>query len=134
MILAELSVQDFIDKVGAYVGFAAAIGLALFALLLFAQARELKRLREWGAQAHDRLGELERRLAAALELARRASAPQRTMAPQRPAPAQRPAAARPALARTSSPTRLPLLPAAPAGVAGAALGSATMVIPLPKQL
>lgn len=135
MIFA-LSVHDFIDKIGAYVGFAAAIGLALFALLLFSQARELKRLREWGGQAHDRIGELERRLAAALELARRASAPHRTMAPsaaQRPAPV-RPTAAQPALARTSSPTRLPLLPAAAAGVAGPALGSATVFVPLPKQL
>jgi hypothetical protein len=146
-VVFALSVHTFVDKIGAYVGFAAAIGLALFALLLFAQARELKRLREWGAQAHDRIGELERRVAAALELARRASAPQRTMAPgagpaaaaQRPrtgAPAQRAAGARagaPVIARTSSPTRLPLLPAAPVGVAGAALGSATMFVPLPKH-
>jgi len=139
VIFAALSVQDFIDKVGAYVGFAAAIGLALFALLLFSQARELKRLREWGASAHDRIGELERRLAAALELARRANAPQRTMAPsvaQRAggtgSPASRPTVARPALARTSSPTRLPLLPAAPVGVGGPALGSATVVVPLPR--
>ncbi|MGN6190326.1 MAG: hypothetical protein ACTHOE_15660, partial [Conexibacter sp.] len=140
MIVASLSVHHYIDKVGTYAGFAAALGLALFALLLFAQARELKRLREWGAQAHDRIGELERRLAAALELARRASATQRTGAvpAQRPAApagpaAARPAPARPVLARTSAPTRLPLLPAAPAGVGGAALGSATVVVPLPKQ-
>jgi hypothetical protein len=138
-VIFAFSVQDFVDKIGAYVGFAAAIGLALFAMLLFAQARELKRLREWGAHAHDRIGELERRLAAALELARRASTSQRTMAPG--AAAARPAAARPAaparaapaVARTSSPTRLPLLPAAPARVGGAALGSATVFVPLPKQ-
>lgn len=151
MIFAAFSIHSFVDKVGAYVGFAAAIGLALFALLLFAQARELKRLREWGAQAHDRIGELERRLAAALELARRASSSQRTMAPQtaapRPAGAPRPGAPAvrpvgastapgprgPVPARTSSPTRLPLLPAAPARVAGAALGSATVLVPLPKH-
>jgi hypothetical protein len=139
-VIFALSVQDFVDKIGAYVGFAAALGLALFALLLFAQARELKRLREWGAHAHDRIGELERRLAVALELARRASSPQRTMAPgaaQRAggpaAVARPPQAARPAVARTSSPTRLPLLPAAPARVAGAALGSATVLVPLPKH-
>jgi len=137
-VIFALSVQSFVDKVGAYVGFAAAIGLALFAMLLFSQARELKRLREWGAHAHDRIGELERRLAAALELARRASTSQRTMAPgaQRPVPAkplQAAARAAPAVARTSSPTRLPLLPAAPARVGGAALGSATVFVPLPKQ-
>jgi hypothetical protein len=138
-VIFAFSVHSFVDKVGAYVGFAAAIGLALFAMLLFAQARELKRLREWGAHAHDRIGELERRLAAALELARRASTSQRTMAPGTAAP--RPAAARPAagarvtpaVARTSAPMRLPLLPAAPARVGGAALGSATAFVPLPKQ-
>jgi hypothetical protein len=142
-VIFAFSVHSFVDKIGAYAGFAAAIGLALFALLLFAQARELKRLREWGAHAHDRIGELERRLAAALELARRASTSQRTMAPGAGAAAQRPVPARPlqtaaaraapAAARTSSPTRLPLLPAAPAQVAGAALGSATVFVPLPKQ-
>jgi LytR cell envelope-related transcriptional attenuator len=139
-VILALSVHSFVDKIGAYVGFAAAIGLALFAMLLFAQARELKRLREWGAHAHDRIGELERRLAAALELARRASTSQRTMPPA-PGPGPRPAAARPAaparaapaIARTSAPTRLPLLPAAPALVGGAALGSATVFVPLPKQ-
>jgi LytR cell envelope-related transcriptional attenuator len=150
-VILAFSVHSFVDKIGAYVGFAAAIGLALFSLLLFAQARELKRLREWGAHAHDRIGELERRLAAALELARRANAPQRTTAPtgagaavQRTAasaaahPAGVPAPGGPGHrvpvpARTSSPTRLPLLPAAPVGVAGAALGSATAFLPLPKH-
>lgn len=138
MIFA-FSIHSFVDKIGAYAGFAAVIGLALFALLLFAQARELRRMREWGAHAHDRIGELERRLAAALELARRASTSQRTMPP---AAAPRPAAARPAAAApgrgpvaasTSAPTRLPLLPAAPVGVGGAALGSATVLVPLPKH-
>ncbi|MCW2954645.1 MAG: hypothetical protein JWQ48_3815, partial [Conexibacter sp.] len=77
-----LSVHTFVDKIGSYAGFAAIIGLALFALLLFAQARELRRLRDWGAQAHDRIGELERGLATALDMARR-PAP----APRQPAPA-----------------------------------------------
>lgn len=137
-----LSVNDFVDKVGAYAGIAAVVGLALFALLLFAQARELRRLREWGAHAHDRIGELERRLAAALELARRAgAAAQRTGAhtaapvrrqgaPVQPAAPAAPAQA--AVASTKAPIRLPLLPAAPVGVGGAALGSATVFVPLPK--
>ncbi|HEX5147336.1 MAG TPA: hypothetical protein VFV85_09945, partial [Conexibacter sp.] len=106
MIFA-FSVHSFIDKVGAYVGIAAAIGLALFALLLFAQARELKRLREWGGQAHDRIGELERRLAAALELARRAGAAQRTGAHTVAPPVQ----------RSGAPARAAV--AAGAGAAGA---------------
>ncbi len=139
------SVHTFIDKIGAYAGFAAIIGLAVFALLLFSQARELHRLREWGAQAHDRMGELEQRLAAALELARRAGASQRTAAsgpaaqavrggrplPQRPGAPAAPARVTPVPASTSGPVRLPLLPAAPVGVAGPALASATPFIALP---
>ncbi|HZV72535.1 MAG TPA: LytR C-terminal domain-containing protein [Conexibacter sp.] len=160
-VTLAFSAHSFVDKIGAYAGFAAAIGLALFAVLLFAQARELRHLREWGANAHDRIGELERKLAAALELARRAGAargpgpthPGPTHpgpahpGPAHPAALQRtgvPAAARvtaagraggrgPLPARTSAPTRLPLLPAAPAGVAGAALGSATVFVPLPAN-
>jgi hypothetical protein len=150
-VILAFSAHTFVDKIGAYAGFAAAVGLALFALLLFAQARELRRLREWGSQTHERIAEMERRLAAALELARRAGAPQRTGAatggtgsnartgvplsrPAQPAaaaaaPAQRP----PTPASTSAPVRLPLLPAAPAGAAGAALGSATMAVPLPAH-
>ncbi|HEX4804782.1 MAG TPA: hypothetical protein VFU94_02680, partial [Conexibacter sp.] len=92
MIFA-LSIHSFVTRIGAYVAFAAIVGLALLAILLFAQARELRRLREWGAHAHERIGELERRLAAALELARRASSSQRTMAPgarATAAPAPRP--------------------------------------------
>jgi LytR cell envelope-related transcriptional attenuator len=135
------TVHTFVDKIGAYAGFAAAVGLALLALLIFAQARELRRLREWGSNAHDRLADLERRLAAAMELARRAgSAAQRTSVPAatrgpRPAgptaPAARPAARPVVTASTSSPIRLPLLPAAPAGVGAPALASATVVVPLP---
>ncbi|MGB2710625.1 MAG: hypothetical protein WBC33_03850, partial [Conexibacter sp.] len=84
-VTLAFSVNTFIDDIGAYAGFAAAVGLALFALLLFAQARELKRLREWGAHTHDRIGELERRLAGALELARRATATHGATGVQRPA-------------------------------------------------
>jgi hypothetical protein len=136
------SVHTIIDKIGTYAGFVAIVGLALFALLLFAQARELHRLRAWGAEAHDRMGELEQRLAAALELARRAGAAQRAAASgAQPTRAGRPVPQRPAAparvtpvpvpASTSSPVRLPLLPAAPAGVGGPALASATVVVPLP---
>jgi len=148
-VIFALSIHSFVTRIGAYAGFAAVIGLALLAILLFAQARELRQLREWGAHAHDRIGELERRLAAALELARRAGASQRTMAPGAraaggPAPPHvgapaagrragtHPAARGPVAARTSAPTRPPLLPAAPVGVAGAALGSATMLVPPPE--
>lgn len=137
IVTYALSASDFIDDFGAYAGFAAFVALALVALLIFSQARELRRLRDWGAQAHDRIAELERGLQQALDLARRPAAPP---APRQPAPAAaRPAqpggAARPgaAPARTSAPVRPQPLPAAPVGVAAPALASATMLIPLPGR-
>ena len=45
--LLAFSLQDQVEKYGAYVGIAAFFGLAVLSLLYFAQARELKRLREW---------------------------------------------------------------------------------------
>jgi len=54
MILA-FSLQSEINKIGAYAGFAAIIGLALLVLLYFAQARELRRLSDWVEQEGDRL-------------------------------------------------------------------------------
>ena len=47
MVLFAFSLQDQVDKFGAYVGIAAFFGLAILTLLYFAQAREVKRLREW---------------------------------------------------------------------------------------
>ena len=41
------SLQGEVDKYGAYLGIAAFVGLAALALLYFAQAKELKRLRDW---------------------------------------------------------------------------------------
>ncbi|ADB48523.1 LytR C-terminal domain-containing protein [Conexibacter woesei] len=160
MLTYALSVRNFVEDIGAYAGFAAVVALALFALLLFAQARELKRLRDWGGQAHDRIGELERSVAAALDLARRAQSQQRSQAQGTVAPAGReavrgpvargraaagaaaaPAAGGPprqagagqraAVASTSAPVRPQLLPSAPVGVGGPALASATVLIPLP---
>lgn len=152
-----ISARSFIDDFGAYAGFLAFVALALVALLIFSQARELRRLRDWGSQAHDRIAELERGLAAALDLARRPApaprAPQPGPATTGAAAAARPGAGAratapatlvgqtaaagatragaPAPARTSAPVRPTLLPAAPVGVAGPALASATVMIPLP---
>ena len=64
MVLFALSFQDQVEKYGAYVGIAAFFGLAVLSLLYFAQARELKRLREWAGRAPDRARELEQRVVA----------------------------------------------------------------------
>ncbi|MDX6732738.1 MAG: hypothetical protein QOC54_2686, partial [Baekduia sp.] len=45
--ILALSVTGKIEQYGAYAGFAAVLGLAVLSLLYFAQAREVKRLREW---------------------------------------------------------------------------------------
>jgi hypothetical protein len=45
-----LSISDEVQRIGSFLGIAAFIGLAALALLYFAQARDLKRLREWAAR------------------------------------------------------------------------------------
>src|SRR3954447_11398146 len=59
MVLLTFSLQDQVEKYGAYVGIAAFFGLAVLSLLYFAQAREVKRLREWAGRAPERAAELE---------------------------------------------------------------------------
>ena len=45
---------DFIKDYGGYAGAASVLGLAVLSLLYFAQAREVKRLREWAGRAPER--------------------------------------------------------------------------------
>jgi len=52
-----ISLQDQVEKYGAYVGIAAFFGLAVLTLLYFAQAREVKRLREWAGGEPERAQE-----------------------------------------------------------------------------
>ena len=51
-------VLDLIKDYGGYAGAASLLGLAVLALLYFAQAREVKRLREWAGRAPERAAEL----------------------------------------------------------------------------
>src|SRR6478735_4084195 len=85
MVLFAFSLQDQVEKYGAYVGIAAFFGLAILTLLYFAQAREVKRLREWAGRAPERAAELELAVAEHAEEARRV--------PPAPVPARQPAAA-----------------------------------------
>lgn len=66
-LLLAFSLQDQVEKYGAYVGLAAFIGLAVLSLLYFAQARELKRLRDWAGRAPERAAELQARVVAQAE-------------------------------------------------------------------
>src|SRR5271166_1934762 len=59
------SLSSSFTQVGAIAAFAALVGIALLSLLIFSQAREIKRLREWAGRAPERAAELEQRVTAA---------------------------------------------------------------------
>ncbi|MGA9875966.1 MAG: hypothetical protein WBQ21_09160, partial [Solirubrobacteraceae bacterium] len=59
-----LSLSSTFTKVGALAAFAALLGISILSLLAFAQAREIKRLREWAGRAPERASELEQRVSA----------------------------------------------------------------------
>jgi hypothetical protein len=82
MVLFAFSLQDQVEKYGAYIGIAAFFGLAVLTLLYFAQAREVKRLREWAGRAPERAAELEQAVIEHAEEARRAPTPQPVAQPQ----------------------------------------------------
>src|SRR3954470_13233274 len=87
MVLLAFSLQAQVEKYGAYVGIAAFFGLAVLSLLYFAQAREVKRLREWAGRAPERAAEVEALAVAHAEEALRTPAPAAEPAPAVPAPA-----------------------------------------------
>ncbi|MGX6448976.1 hypothetical protein ACVU7I_13045, partial [Patulibacter sp. S7RM1-6] len=58
------------DTIGPYVGFASLIAVVAMAVLLFAQGRELQRLREWAGTSPERLTSLEERIDDELRQAR----------------------------------------------------------------
>jgi LytR cell envelope-related transcriptional attenuator len=83
-VLAAFSLQGKIEQYGAYAGVAAVFGLGVLSLLYFAQAREVKRLREWAGRAPERAAELEARVTAD---AQRRVTPAPPVAPRPTAPA-----------------------------------------------
>jgi LytR cell envelope-related transcriptional attenuator len=131
LIPSVLSVHQLVSSVGADVGFASLIGLALLVLLFFSQARETATLRTRADEAGQRIQELEGELAdladqlAALpaEISVRAASPR--------------AAAAFGAAQPGAPVAVgaggALPPAAPAGVAAPALAAATRLIPDPVR-
>jgi hypothetical protein len=58
---------DLIEKIGPIVGVVAFLGLAILAFLIFQQAREVRRLREWAGRAPERANEAADATAAAAE-------------------------------------------------------------------
>ena len=131
-----ISVHHFINSVGADVGFASIIGLAILVLLYFSQARETANLREQSYEANQRVSQLEARLSTMARQQQQAVA----AAAAAPAAARSAAATRvgsqAAVAGRRNPFAAPALvgatavaPAPPAGVAAPALTAATKLIP-----
>ena len=63
-LLPALSLSNKLLDVGALAAFAALLGIAVLSLLVFVQAREIRRLREWAGRAPERAAELEQRVSA----------------------------------------------------------------------
>src|SRR4051812_38682555 len=74
-LAAPLSLQDKVQQYGSYAGLAAGFWVGVLSLLYSAQAREVKRLREWAGRAPERAAELEARAIAAADEKRAAPAP-----------------------------------------------------------
>src|SRR5690348_10564926 len=112
MVLLAFSLQSQIEKYGAYVGIGSFFGLAILSLLYFAQAREVKRLRDWAGRAPERAAEVE---AMAIEHAEALRRTQESPAPvPAPAPAAQPA---PATAAAGANGAVKLAPAEVAALA-----------------
>jgi len=109
--LIVAAVTDPLVKVGAYAGYASIIGLAVMSLLYFAQAREVKRLREWAGRAPERDAELAQRVQA--DAQKRVVA--QPMQPTTPAAQQ---AARQAAAAAALYAQVPAAPPPPAPLVG----------------
>ncbi|MEX0993160.1 MAG: LytR C-terminal domain-containing protein [Solirubrobacterales bacterium] len=107
-----LVVASIVERLGAYVGFLALVGLAILALLYFSQARDVRRLREWAGRAPERAAEAEQRAAQVLAQ------------PQQQAVVRR-AAAPAATAGAASATATAASPSAPATAAGRAAVAGT---------
>jgi hypothetical protein len=144
-----LSIHNFVNSVGAYVGFASIVAVAILIVLYFAHARETATLRDRLDEAQQRISGLEARIGQLLQMQQRgrtAGPPPPVAPPVRPAGAPQgsvrrvpnpataagAAAAAPAaaLAQAAVPPRQSTeAPAAPAGVGAPALASATRAIP-----
>ncbi len=111
LVTAALSISGEIDRVGALAGLAAIVGIAVLGALYAAQAREVKRLRDWAGRSPERDAEAVQRISE--EAAR-------------PAPATAAATAGAAAAAPATAAGRPRAPVTPAPVVAK---SATGAIP-----
>ena len=126
-LLFAFSLQEQVEKYGAYVALAAFLGLAVLTVLYFAQARELKRLRDWAGRAPERAQELEARVVAQADELRRTQTgepvaePSGTVGPARPIEQPAAAAVPSGTGRgTGTPAPIPIGPRPAVAVAAAA--------------
>jgi hypothetical protein len=125
-----LSLSGSVSQLSVIVAAAALFGVMVLTLLFFAHAREVKRLREWGAEASDRLAELTREQSA---IAMRTSQMAQRQAQGAQAAVARPrqgaAVAMPAIARA-----VPAAAARPVAIVPASPGTAVPGLPLAGEL
>ncbi len=130
---AAFSVPSQVETIGAIAGLAAILGLAVLSMLYFAQARELKRLREWAGRAPERAAELQERAVAAAQQRRVQAQPVRPAAAQPATPAAQAAqAAQPRSSVPGAPGSAPATAAQPGapgapGAGGGTVGSDSLV-------
>jgi len=116
MLLAAIRLGDQIERYGSYAGYAAIVGLGVMSMLYFAQAREVKRLREWAGRSPERDAELAQRVQ---------TDAQRRVVAQPAAAVPAPAPVPPALPLPAQPGA-PLTPAAQADAARKAAAATVM--------
>ena len=128
-LLAAVALGDEIQRFGSYFGYAAIIGLGVLSLLYFAQAREVKRLRDWAGRAPERDAELAQRVQSdaqrrvvAQPIATPSSAAAQPAGPQTPAAQSADAARKAAAAAVMEKFQAP--GTAPAAGTAAAAGAA----------
>src|SRR5436190_3811481 len=130
---SALSLSGKVQEYGGWAGFAAVVGLGVLSLLYFAQAREVKRLREWAGRAPERDAELQQRVAADAQVRAATPAAQTATGPQTPAGASvapGAVAATAAAARPAQPGAAPATPlAAPAAATAAAARPGQPAVP-----
>jgi LytR cell envelope-related transcriptional attenuator len=81
-LVLALSLSGSVSKLSVIVAAAALLGVAILTLLFFAQAREVKRLREWGGEVSDRIAQLAQEHAAAARRAAQAAPNEAQRMPQ----------------------------------------------------
>jgi hypothetical protein len=132
LAVLAFSLQQQVEKYGAYVAVASFLGLGLLSILYFAQAREVRRLREWAGRGPERDAELEARVVERADSAREeeepvpapatAAAATRVIAPPVPAPVAEPVGN----GRPATPVAVPMgpRPAVAAALVAAAVEAA----------